>query len=161
MPVTTTSTIQRRIAALQQKITEHQETLAALTRHIDQILVNVEALTLEAYEFLAQYQEMKREAGKALSATSRKFLLAQRAFGKVDDLLIDVTAVENTHIALSHSVNDLLAQNNSAEVRWVLRDFMKTRRAFRATYRRIERCRKEARLTKTHENNNPGEQANL
>ena len=143
MRVTTTSTIQGQPAIVQQKITEHQETLAALTRRVDQILVNVEALTLEAYEFLAEYQEKKREASQALGAAGRQFLLAQRAFRKADDLLADLTAIKDTHTALSHAANSLLAQGDSAEARQVLRDLMKTRRTLRATCRRIEQCRSD------------------
>ena len=150
MPVTTTSTIQRRTAALQQKITEHQEALAALTTRIDQILVNVEALTLEAYEFLVQYQEMKREAGQALGAAGRRFLYARRAFRKADDLLIDLTAFKDTHTALSHAANSLLAQRDSTEAQQVLHDLMKTRRALRAICRRIEQCRSD-RLSRSND----------
>jgi hypothetical protein len=144
-------------SSLQKRIAEHHEALAILSRRVDQVLVGVEALTLEAHESLAEYQEKKRQAGRALSAASRKFLLAQRAFGKADDLFADVTAVENIHIALSHSVNDLMARNNSAEVRRILREFMKIRRAFRATYRQIERCRKEARMAEKVNKNGPND----
>jgi len=143
---------------LQKRIAEHHEALAALSKRIDQVIVGVETLTLEAHESLAEYQERKRQARNALSTASRKFLLAQRAFGKADDLLVDVTALRNTHIALSHSVNNLLVRDDSPEARWVLREFMKTRRIFQATYQRIERYRREARLTRTYENDNPGEQ---
>ena len=142
---------------LRKRIAEHHEALAALSRRVDQVWVDVENLTLEAHESLAEYQEKKRQAAKALSAASRKFLLAQRAFGKADDLLVDVTAIENTHIALSHSVNSLLARNDSPEARRLLREFMKTRRAFRATYRRIERYRREARMAEKVNKNGPND----
>ncbi|MBN1509663.1 MAG: hypothetical protein JW955_22640 [Sedimentisphaerales bacterium] len=131
---------------LQKRIAEHHAALAALSKRVDQVIVGVETLTLEARESLAEYQEKKRQAGNALSTASRKSLLAQRAFGRTDDLLVDVTVLRNAHIALSDSVNSLLARNDSPEARQVLREFMKTRRAFQATYQRIERYRREARL---------------
>ena len=93
------------IPNLRKRIAEHHEALAALSRRVDQVLVGVDALTLEAHESLAEYQERKHQAGKALSAASRKLMLAQRAFGKADDLLVDVTAHRNVHIKfLCHSV---------------------------------------------------------
>ncbi len=155
MPVTTTPTIQRQTALLQEKITEHQEALAALNRRIDQVLVNVETLTLEAYEFLAEYQEKKREASQALGAAGRRFLLARRAFRKADDLLTDLTAIKDTHAALSHAANSLLAQGDSTQARQVLHGLTKTRRALRATCRRVERYRREARMAKKVNKNEP------
>lgn len=146
-----------RASDLKQKIVRHQEALAVLGRRVDQVLASVEALTLEAHEFLAEYQEKKRAAGKALGAAGRQFLLAQRAFRKADDLLADLTAIKDTHAALSQAVTSLLATGNSAEARRVLRDLMKTRRALRATYRRIERCRGEARMAETSNDGGPDE----
>lgn len=137
MPVTTIPTIQRRTATLQQKITEHQEAPDVLGRRVDQILASVEALTLEAHEFLAEYQEKKREAGQALGAASKLFLLARRAFRKADDLLTDLTAIKEAHIALSHTANRLLTQGDPAEARQALHDLQKTRRVLRATCWRI------------------------
>jgi hypothetical protein len=98
-----------------------------------------------------------RAAGKALSAAGRQFLPAQRAFRKTDDLLVDLAAVKDIHVVLSQAVNNLLATSNSAEARRVLRDLMKTRRVFRATCRRIERCRGEARMAEIGNDGDPDE----
>lgn len=146
-----------RTSDLQQKIIRHQEALAALGRRVDQVLASVEALTLEAHEFLTEYQEKKRAAGKALGAAGSQFLRAQRAFRNADDLLVDLTAIKDVHVVLSQAVNNLLAKGNSAEARRVLRDLMKTRRALRATYRRIERCRGEARMAEISNDGDPDE----
>jgi len=135
-----------RASDLQQKVARHQEALTVLGGRVDQVLARVEVLTREAHECLAEYQERKRAAGEALGAAGRQFLLAQRAFRKADDLRVDLGAIRDIHVALSRAVNDLLAQGNSAEARRVLHDLMKTRRTLRATHRRIERCRGEARM---------------
>jgi chromosome segregation ATPase len=132
-----------KVSDLQQKIAGHQEALAALNGRVDQVLARVEALTLKAHELLAKYQEKKREAAEALGTAGRQFLLAERAFRRADDLLTDLTAIKDTHIALSHMANRLLAQGDFAEARQVLHDLMKIRRALRATCRRIERCRND------------------
>ncbi|MEN6332647.1 MAG: hypothetical protein ABFE01_00205 [Phycisphaerales bacterium] len=114
-----------------------------MNRRVDQLLASVETLTLKAHESLAEYQQKKREAAQALGAAGRQFLLAQRAFRKADDLVVDLTAIKDAHIALSHAANDLLAQGNSSEARQVLHDLMKTRRTLRLMCRRIERCRRD------------------
>jgi hypothetical protein len=135
-----------KVSDLQQKIAGHQEALAALNGRVDQVLAHVEALTLKAHELLVEYQEKKRAAGEVLGAAGRQFLLAQRAFRKANDLHRDFGAVRDTHIALSRAVNRFLAQGDCAEVRQILRDLMKARRTLRATGRRIEQCRHEARM---------------
>lgn len=135
-----------RVSELQQRIVRHQKTLAVLGGRVDQVLAHVAVLTREAHEFLAEYQEKKRAAGEALGAAGRQFLLAQRAFRRANDLHTDFGAIRGTHIALSRAVNRLLTQGDSAETRQILRDLMKARRALRATGRRIEQCRHEARM---------------
>jgi len=144
-----------RISDLQQKVARHQEALTVLDGRVDQVLGRVGALTREAHECLAEYQEKKRAAGEALGAAGRQFLLAQRAFRKANDLRADFGALRDTHIALSRAVNRLLTQGDSAETRQVLRNLMKARRALRAAGRRIEQCRHEARMAEDGDEKEP------
>lgn len=135
-----------KVSDLQQKVARHQEALTVLGGRVDQVLARVEALTQKAHASLAEYQEKKRAAGEALGAAGRQFLLAQRAFRRANDFRADFGAIRDTHIALSRAVNRLLTQGDSAETRQILRDLMKARRALRATGRRMEQCRHEARM---------------
>jgi len=146
-----------KVPDLQQKIAQHQEALTTLGGRVDQVLARVEALTREAHESLAEYQEKKRAAGEALGAAGRQFFLAQRAFRKANDLRADFGATRDTHIALSRAVNRLLTQGDSAEIRQALRDLMKARRALRTTGRRIEQCRRETRITEVNNDGDPDE----
>ena len=144
-----------KVPDLQQKIAQHQEALTTLGGRVDQVLARVEALTREAHESLAEYQEKKRAAGEALGAAGRQFFLAQRAFRKANDLRADFGALRDTHIALSRAVNRLLADGDSAETRQILRDLMRARRALRATGQRIEQCRHEARMAEDGDEKEP------
>ncbi len=129
------------------QIEEHRRALADFGQRVDRLQASVDAVTAEARELLAVYQERKRTAAEALGAAGNKFLLAQRALEKTGDLFSDLEALKAVHVTLSHAVNGLLqAQGDSEESRRVLRDFTRARRMLRAAYLRIQRCQAAARL---------------
>ncbi|MBM4026748.1 MAG: hypothetical protein FJ280_15290 [Planctomycetes bacterium] len=132
---------------LRQQIDEHRQALAALGRRIDQVLVAVDSFTAEARERLAEYQVQKRLAGESLGAAGQSFHAAHLAFGKAGELLTDLEVLKAVHVGLSHAVNELLTREPDSEAaRRVLTDFMAIRRSLKRTFRRIDRCRREARL---------------
>jgi ABC-type transporter Mla subunit MlaD len=139
------------VVTLEREIAEHRESLAALNGRLNRLIAGIEALTAETRELLGEYQERKRQAGEALGAISRQFQSAQRAFHKVHELFADLEGIKSTHVNLSSAVNAFLGQGDSEEARRVLREFTKIRRSLQSTYRRIERCRKDAQVAETEE----------
>ncbi|OHB67883.1 MAG: hypothetical protein A2Y76_11365 [Planctomycetes bacterium RBG_13_60_9] len=131
---------------LSQQIAEHQAAVGALNSRVDQLTAAVDEATAAARSLLEQYQERKRQAGEALGTAGRQFLTAQRMFRRADDLLADLAALKEAHVTLSYQVSAFVKGDaDRDEVQRVLRDFVSTRRVLQRTYRRIERCRHDAR----------------
>ena len=135
------------MGTLQQQIIEHRQALADLGGRVDRLEASVDAVTGEARELLAVYQERKRAASEALGAAGSKFLLARRALAKAGALFSDLEALKAAHISLSHLVNGFLrTEGDGGESRRVLREFTRARRLLRAAYLRLQRCQEAARL---------------
>lgn len=132
--------------ALQREIDAHRAAVADLDRRVDGVLIAVESLTTEAREELANYQQLKHQAGESLAVAGERFHKARQAFRRADGLLGDLESIKAVHVTLSHTLQAALQDGDNQEAQRIVREFMAIRRGLRRTYKRIRQARKEARL---------------